>query len=224
MNKTPQVNFEDISPAGKRVMIAKDVINKLKTKQFVAEAQTWLAQIDGSEFITNKDLKESRQLKSIIGDLTKPDDPSCQACALGGCFMAAVDLFNDIKANDVTDGAVDGLWIETMSGYLNKFFDNDQLRLIEMAFEFGKGGFAPNNDEEQCASSMYWNAKDPETRMIGIMGNIIENNGQFVVPVNQSLLALYDAEVVDYDPEVKDDEDDEDGDYDDNNYPDEDEE
>lgn len=216
-----QVNFEDISPAGKRVMIALDVIIKLKTNQFVAKAQTWLASINDHEFISNKDVKESRQLKSILNDLTKPDDPNCQACALGGCFVAAVDLFNDITADDVADGPVDGLWIERMSDYLGKFFEKDQLRLIEMAFEFGHGGFRPLNDEDRCASSMYWNAKDPETRMIAIMGNIIENKGEFKVPVSDVLVELYHNEVSDYEPE-EDEEDDDDG-YDDDLYEDDEE-
>lgn len=202
--------FDHLSAAEKRVMIAKDVISKLKTRQFVAEAQCWVQHLEeGAELFSQQDINEARQFKNILQDLLIPDDPKCKACALGGCFVSAVDLFNDITVDSINSVPKNNVWIDDMSEYLAQFFKLDQLKLIEMAFEFGAGWHSPSSessseDTEKCAAAMYFHIKDPQARMISIMGNIIENNGEFVVPVNDELISYFHETVQYYDPEVKD--------------------
>jgi hypothetical protein len=163
--------FKKATKAQKRVLVAKDVINQLKKGKFKA--------IDGVfgdiDYTSEGDL--SARDEFLKGEIT------CQACALGAMFMSCT-LFNNnlsLRENnyafpDIGDGVKKGL--DYKNGF-NKLFAKPQLRLIEIAFEQGRGYFSIKSNLETKAGrfgSLYTENKE---RLTKIMTNIIKNNGTF---------------------------------------------
>ena len=190
----------------KRVAIAMDVVGKLKSNKVKAKMNSWLNFL-GTLF-TKQDIDGGVQLQDKFRDAR-----GCEACAIGTMFVSAVDLYNDLKCSEVYRHTLSEysyasyLELVDFKHYLLKFFSEDQIHLIECAFEFGHGGFHAETDEQFCAASMFWNIEDPKTRMIAIMSNIIDNNGAFAVPVNQTLLNLWNDVVCDFDIDAVDEDD-----------------
>lgn len=75
--------FNQLPPAGKRVAIAKDVIAALKSRQVAASSGVWV------------DLKKTPNWD--VGTELQPvfQQATCEACALGACFVSAVKLGNN---------------------------------------------------------------------------------------------------------------------------------
>lgn len=191
--KKRNAEFAAMPPALKRVTIAKDVIAWLDAKKLVARSGTYLS----SKSIRNCDTEDAQT--ALLAT-----DVSCNVCALGAVFACAVGRANEIATNDFRGYNSQ----HSMHNYLSPYFSNEQLYLIESAFE--------------CSSSFYDNIKDPdyavadraeefglkysesdvvdeensdpendlieylepsktmqEPRMRAIMQNIIDNNGEF---------------------------------------------
>jgi hypothetical protein len=194
--------FKRATAAEKRVMIAKDVIAALEKKTIVSESGTWCT--------SRKPLFNSEEIKTYFDYVVNQDDVDvdvinnindteisrsiknvkCNVCALGALFVCGVRRFNKITFGElgafvdvqVNSGPVSGYFKqEHLEYFLKRYFSESQLALIEIAFEQGEGGFIPSvsSQKELLAKDMFkGNAKK---RMIGIMKNIIKNNGQFVV-------------------------------------------
>lgn len=178
--------FASLSPAEKRMHIARDVISQLRTKRLIATPGIWLAGADGGdlmqegEALQKKDVELQKVLKSQM---------ECTGCALGGMFMCAVETANKIKVKDLIDfyhptkeeiqDGDNGPSISEIDGddaftYLRRFFTANQLELIESAFERGGGA---HGDE---AASFAADVEEAEDRMRLIMENIIVNKGRFL--------------------------------------------
>lgn len=196
--------FNVMSAEAKRVEIAKDVIVNLNSKRFQAEFAVWL---NLDKPISAENINNNVELQPLMKDME-----SCTACALGGIFACAVERFNDLKTKECFTYSYyhnfdkNSFSIINMKGYLEKFFDHDQIVLIEICFESGQGGYDVVNDKQACAAAMYYHISNPETRMRAIMGNIIENNGQFVVAESQALRDLYYNEIEEDDEDSEEEE------------------
>lgn len=182
--------FNALSAPEKRVFIARDVLAQLKLKKIVAMSGTWVDTFG----INNHSYKDDKELKDIYDKM-----PSCEACALGGMFVCAVRVANNLKVNEVGEEK-DDIYIQEgdISNYLGKFFDQNQLKLIETTFENGSGGFDHGeiSPEEHEACYNFFNDVSEymgevedlrggpgldEVRMRLIMENIIANKGEFKV-------------------------------------------
>lgn len=188
-------SFKNLKPEAKRVAIAQDVIAQLDLEKIVASQGTWLENAKyGESLFTGEDVKNN---KLLSGKLAKVKQ--CEACALGSMFMCAVDLAKDLRCKSIENElnfnekstAID---LESMEPYLGKFFEKDQLRLIELAFEGGDGGYDPETDAEGCAVVMFDIHDEAESRMRTIMQNIIDNKGTFVVKVTDALLKKFNGD------------------------------
>lgn len=171
--------FNNLSPAQKRVAIAQEVLARLAADKFHAR-RGWF-------YLWRSDVPTA-------GDLNKEMQPvaeraTCTVCALGGLFMSAVIKGNNQTltyslAGDVASG--DACGFSPMINKLKEYFSQDQIILIEMAFERGGGYYAGELDAEQFPEG--WEEAqgfgqawiDDRTRMEAIMRNIIANNGTFL--------------------------------------------
>lgn len=178
--------FEALSPADKRVAIARDVLAQLSTKRLVPRTGVWLAGANMEKLYTKSDVDKNPELQSLLA--TKKE---CTGCALGGMFLCAVEAADDLKLGELSDvknyqrqmklspekrvysyidGGVEG---EDAFKYLRKFFSQAQLEAIESAFERGNGSETHESaafaDDEERSSE----------RMRLIMENIIANKGTF---------------------------------------------
>lgn len=170
--------FEKMAPAEKRVTIARDVIAQLAVGRLVATPGMWLTGEDGKDLV---DVKKDVELQTILKK-TKV----CEGCAMGGLFMCAVERANKLKVSDLinVDDDADGegsLNLSEVDGddtfkYMRRFFSQDQLDMIETAFEVGGGATSAGHESENFASDV----EDAGDRMRLIMENIVVNKGKFV--------------------------------------------
>ena len=170
----------------KRVLIAKDalaqlMLGKIKVKQntgFVVFAERAI------EKIKRAVLKDSSiELKKLLPKVV--DD--CTVCAVGALFLSHVRNFNNFRAKraTTTNGIVDSVCPrEYHNGYghvkdgtnkVLKYFDIDNLILIEKAFEGWWSDYDYVNTHQYIID--YPNSR---TRLKVILKNIIRNNGTFV--------------------------------------------
>lgn len=179
--------FNSLSPADKRVAIAKDVLEQIKLKR--------LSALSGTYFNLSTDLDED---KSIQANLNKVE---CQACALGSMMFSHIKYNNECSVAEGED--IDSRYIK---GKLHNYFDESQLVLIETAFEQWKdnynfddeanelyvgdgahsGDFLTDLDlgeEDLDRAGAYFDEYEftDEERLVKIMKNIVKNKGTFVV-------------------------------------------
>lgn len=182
--------FKAADAAGKRVLIAKDVIAQIKAKRFVASEGEWvvprLSEKVSTQAFHNKINDPAFSDKSAQKLFLSKKIESCSCCALGGMLMSCT-LFNNHQT--ATQLADESNWLgdiveskESFSNGLDRVFTNEQLRMIEVAFEGNMGYFTVDSTEDWTvnAESYYKVFADADTRLIKIMENIIKNKGTFV--------------------------------------------
>lgn len=160
--------FDALSPKEKRISIAKDVILSVNAGRFYMKT--------GSYF-NAQTTKTTKDLQEVLCDT----EGSCQVCAMGGVFASKVRLGNSFTTEGEKHIGVDD---DTILNTLKGIFSEKQLRTIEGAFERGIVWDSPFSLSEQdrieekciCFYDKYDSADD---RMIGIMENLIQNNGTF---------------------------------------------
>lgn len=187
--------FNSLSSEGKRVAIAKDVIEQIEANKYVSLKGKY-----GS--IKRNTLYEFSYDDSVQSIF---DEVNCNCCALGAMFMSNVKFNNQCTVNQV--GKVDKIVKD-----LTNFFSAKQLIMIESAFEqwdwsdllrdeddddyysdiIMDGIFSEesiitlNLDRHELIESIekaynFTKAIDnDEERLVKIMTNIIENNGEFI--------------------------------------------
>jgi hypothetical protein len=181
--------FEALSPAEKRISIARDVIAQLATKRLVATSGLWLAGKDESNLFNENQVEKNLELQEVLAKTKE-----CTGCALGGMFMCAVKQADKLKLDELecvkefkieqkrkpecAELGRDGL-IEMVDAfrYLRRFFSKSQLEMIETAFEQNAGAC---HAEGTGAGDFAVNVKEPSDRMRLIMENVIVNKGRFV--------------------------------------------
>lgn len=178
-NKKANEAFEKLTPAEKRIQLARDVLAQLKRGDIEAERGTWLqADVPTTTVDLNTDLQTLLQATEV-----------CKACAFGSLFVAAVKRKNDFKVLDIKGLHLTGvdereiediqLDFDEMANYMGPFFTKDQISLIESAFE---GGGLHNNKKsinflEEVDASDPW--LDDSIRLRLVMENIVANDGTF---------------------------------------------
>lgn len=156
------VKLADMTPAQKRVAIARDVIKHLQAKRFVTVTNI-LWRFKGLSIAEKVNQKRIKTLLKI-----KP----CEVCAIGACVIAGLNRFNQVEFK-----GVNGAEYEELS--LQQWFSINQLALIEIGYE-GKNYNFSNSVRSDAAVSFFYKHCDNDTRLIAIMQNIIKNKGEFV--------------------------------------------
>jgi hypothetical protein len=169
----------------KRIAIAKDVIERVN-KKFYLSTQGYFCE-SVSEKLRNFPLDKS--VRELILDKRIG---KCEVCALGATLLSCIALNNKVTVQDFYNESDIGENISfgiKFHSNLDKIFSKKQLILIEVAFEMGGGYFNVNYDNTQLklipksyiskAIAFGKKFKTLEQRLLGIMNNIVENNGQF---------------------------------------------
>jgi hypothetical protein len=183
--------FNALTPAKKRVAIAKDVITQLDAKRISANTGSYITSEILQNLICNEEEEQSDE-EEIIYSLKSLKEllptAQCTVCAKGALFVADVCIRNEVSfTNDESLNKINE--DDFVSEKLN-YFSRKQLDLIEVAYE----GYSNNADNTLIVDGSYideyhkarefwenfrytWQASND--RMIAIMKNIIKNRGTF---------------------------------------------
>lgn len=161
--------FAKLTPAEKRVAIARDVIEQTVLGKFQAKQGTYA--------ITNNPLSHTDLNNDASLMYTRAE--RCTVCGIGGLFISAVCKADKLPVSELAKDIYEtGDYLEVQGGsahaYLQQFFDGDTLNNIEGAFE-------QRNDfggDWGCAE-FAMDVEDDNDRLRLIMENIIVNNGEF---------------------------------------------
>jgi hypothetical protein len=178
------VAFKKMSRKEQRLQVARDVI-ELSTVGKIVASGTYLSLPDDSEFeeavcIEDPDydgayLEEARpEVAKIDTALLLEQLPACEVCGIGSLFVATLRRNDKLPLTDFTTGYkhdTRGMQVE----YLKKWFDSEQLDLVEAYFENERGHDYPLN----CYASPIFNEEDADKRLTMIMENIVSNGGKF---------------------------------------------
>lgn len=123
----------------KRILIAQDIIDAIKLKKYKPTTGTFV------EF-TNKnnvaiDDEEYAGL-SVQEALLDNSFGTCDVCMIGSCFLSATKMNSDFKVKNDKDGDPN-LYIgnKAFAEQMLKYYTAEQIFLMELAFEKGKGVF-----------------------------------------------------------------------------------
>jgi hypothetical protein len=177
--------FKQASPADKRVLIAKDVINLIESKKIIPTSGEWVSP-DYSNY--NDHDYDAMQKHSFQKTFLEGSVKKCECCALGSMMVSCTLFKNKVKMAQLDDGAMDYPTIQNhrsqdFMGFRN-IFSHDQCMLIEIAFEQGKGYFfTPEtedpNDINSRAIKFGKKYRSNKSRLLAIMKNVVKNKGTF---------------------------------------------
>lgn len=186
--KTAEMNaeFDAADNAGKRVIIAQDVVAALTAKSIVPRHGHYLylpptlgEKYDHREFERRVGGRTEESLQEIL-----PTLPPCHVCAKGALFVCTVARRNQVTAGAALEGG--SFDAQKLAPLLGGLFGRDQLALIEAEFEAemidSQGGYQDDYAPVMFADEDELTAEDrtsPRDRMIAIMKNIIDNGGTF---------------------------------------------
>ncbi len=175
--KLKEALFKKMPKNRKRVAIAKDVIAQLETKQIIAVRGTYMRLREAPE------ARDGMQFR----DALLSDKTTCTACAIGSMFACAViraDALTIGDINEVSEASYIGTSAEIedaiMREYLKRYFTDNQLAMIEAAFEC----WGAYSDTPGVRNSYFFGHEygDVTERMIAIFRNIAANKGTFKPP------------------------------------------
>lgn len=163
--------FDNLSAAEKRMTVAQDVINRIRSKKLAATHGNFL-----DKYQIWQGIKRGLSLKDSINNVT------CEACAKGALVCAWIGNFNEFKIEQLED--IDESLSDTPNGgyppELIEIFGRERLDNIEAAFEGQTYSWHYDEDE----TSKYKNAfrfRVGDESLIEIMSNIVANNGELVI-------------------------------------------
>jgi hypothetical protein len=124
--------FEGLTPAEKRVRIARDVLAQLREGKIVPTQGMYLA---GRVFaaVRYDDFGASEKLDSVIRSRMGKGE-QCNVCALGAVFTAAVLRADGLTVDEIREKGVGA----RPDWYLKDFFTDEAMDAIETAFEVNK--------------------------------------------------------------------------------------
>lgn len=190
--KKANSSFTRLSASRKRVRIAKDVLKQIDSRRFVPWFGIYLHLPAKSEAAFNRFYEEYRyriprtspktSAAGRVGVRETVADTTCKVCGIGSLFVAMVDRVNACTIQDMGGEPNNG---DFMVEYLSQFFSEEQLVLIETAFE---GRMVSSRDTDlssyntkvKAAIRFTRRLKSPAGRLKKIMNNIVLNNGTFV--------------------------------------------
>lgn len=167
--------FAAMTPAAKRVAIAKDALEQINKGLFNPRHGAYV------EFYESIEVKDNNQeLCSLI------EDKGCNVCARGALFLSTVRKFDNFSVSkiDKYDGTIDSIGQYEFKSYESNFFDRKQIRMIECMFECNSDHANVKDSKKMIDAAVTYGesfhySKD---RLKEICKNIIRNNGEFIIP------------------------------------------
>lgn len=190
-NQRNNERFAKASPAQKRVILAKDVLKWLAIGKLVPAGRDASEGEGASEYlrIIDPGSPGHRWSPSVpmedVRAAGKVNGYACTACAIGGLIAAAAErdacsLFSDGRDFIPTrDNASSEIRAEMGR---HDLFSNEQLKLVEQAYEVGVGISIPHDvaaENVEAARAFGLRFSRRHDRLTAIMKNIIANKGTF---------------------------------------------
>lgn len=157
--------FARLTPARKRVYIARDVLAQLREGDVIAKKGTYLDLGDGLMSKLGR-ATDNKQVATVLRG------EACEVCAIGATFVCAVKKLDSLKIGDVGGNIT---YHDNMRDYLvaTGAFTYDDLAAMEAAFEgFRNNGFNEGID-------------DPKERMRRVMQRIVSTGGRVSFPARR---------------------------------------
>ena len=202
------VPFSRLTKAAQRVAIARDIIAQLKAKKAIAKSNVFLAFNGISEGYAGVACTTLREVQSKVDSCSVCAIGAIMLSQLninGDVGLDAANVY-DYNENFAVDAREEYSYTNELSPYVTKYFKPDQLQKIEIAFELGDGAFyildyllgesdydsweefndqfdngvVISEQEARDAVKFGKRYKNITNRMIAIMNNIIDNDGEFV--------------------------------------------
>lgn len=163
--------YDSLTDKGKRLRIARDVIAQVESMRIRPKQGTYIS-------FTSVYDGDGRRIE--VKNWARPvkEAEACTACALGSMFVSRCELTKPL----VTIGQADRTPSEDMAAALSDVFSEQQLGLIEAAFEMCDNVRCEGVDSTTLhrAWDFCEDLKDPKERLVAIMKNIIDHDGTFV--------------------------------------------
>lgn len=158
--------FDKLTEAEQRVVIAEDLIARLDAKTFIATKGTyWRANV-----------RTPRNRETQLRDVYK--GKVCRGCQIGGMFACALDRHNALKLSDLgTYSSPACLSDARMREYLTQWFSEKDISAMERAFEAWEPDSGTDQTDFRPFGQAFPLSKD---RMRLIAENVIKNKGQFM--------------------------------------------
>lgn len=165
--------FNKKSVACKRILIAEDVLQQLKLKNYIAESGVYISVPNAGVY--------SDQYESPLVEVLKTEQ--CHVCAVGACVASIAKIEGTITEENMDNN--NGNLVTALKGV----FTPKQLQQMESAFEGGNCGFAQSymgakalsDDNSKFCEDFADKYPDDTIRLTKIMKNIIKNEGKFVL-------------------------------------------
>lgn len=166
-------NESKVNLAKLRKQGAEDALELLKSNTMIP--------LQGSYLLMSYKWTEDSPVNSQLCEITKQLN-NCNACAIGVLFVSMVNRNNSLTVGEYKQEKSNKEH-KVYFDYLERFFDMEQLRLIESAFE-RNFSFAVNEGFSlslaRRAEDFGYDYPDSRGRLTAILENIIENNGEFI--------------------------------------------
>jgi hypothetical protein len=161
--------FLKLTRKEQRVAIAEDVIAQVRAKKFVAASvyfKLGRANNGCDEVYSTPEFDLTDNTNADLSECIAAE--GCTVCGIGSLFASAVLNADRLKVKKVASHQSVCVGRGDEVHYLRKWFDADQLNLIEDYYE-----------QESWRESTIYDEDDDSKRLIMIMQNIIGNKGVF---------------------------------------------
>lgn len=172
--------FEKLGAKRRKVLIAQDILLRLKLGTYVAKTGSYTHIIKGNDYDTrDKSAQEAIKNKQI----------KCEVCARGGIFLSSVVFKNSYNIGELDDVTLGSCLNETPEDrFIEEDWTEEELDRIECAFE--EEDVHGNLEEDvidlcvefgkQARDKRKMNSKESNRAILTcIMQNIIDNKGVF---------------------------------------------
>ena len=176
-------SWEEMSRAERKVVLCKDVLARIELEKLTVAQGSYMGNVYNLPAVASK--PEAEFSGSVTPDDCLLMEKHCAVCARGALLLSRIRLFNSVEWDDLKVN--DNLRINQYqtSKVLSEAFYPEELLAIEAAFEAEEGeendGFI-GEDEEYSWDCIEFGLEEeyPDDRLVAIMHNIIENNGEFL--------------------------------------------
>lgn len=161
--------FETATLAEKRVMIAEDVIERIKRKNIIISEGRVLHAYKRKNIDYDDSFKETINKGSL----------ECLVCAKGALFCSIIGRINKYTTHDALRDDTHNNFDDPKHKLLLKYFSRKDIDAIETCFEGTSYLNTGRIDEDTCIEFKY-RYDTAYMRMIAICNNIITNKGKFI--------------------------------------------
>lgn len=177
--KAQNAAFEKLSPARKRVAIARDALAQLGARLRASQGVYVKTEVLAD---ANREGKFNTQLQKLFKKVEE-----CTVSAKGALFVCQLDRTNRLKLSEVKiyTHASDQLQGGDVTNYLERLFTPRQLELIESAFECRDMRDDDSEEDDEIWVAVEFGElfvdefNDDELRLRAILENIVANRGTF---------------------------------------------